>query len=344
MRPNKRPTIRDVAVEAGVSKSLVSLVYSSDQGVSPERREKVLAAAAKLGFTPNPWARSLATGSANFIGIVVTDLYNPLFIEMADLARQSLTTKGLSALMTAASTKLVDGQRILDVNTVESLMDLKPRGLILIGDVSANEILRNVPETVPVIFTTSIPSNQGRAIVIRGNENEAMDLIIGHLAELGHKSIAYLGEEFGSVEEERISSFKKSVADAKLKSIFASAERSEAAGYAAAKKILKLKAAPTALVCFNDLVAIGAQEAIIEKQQSTGQKTALVGYDNTYFSALNRVSITSVEQGKAAIAAKAAELLTDKVSLEKAKGKTITVHPTLEIRASTISVNLTESE
>lgn len=343
MENQKRPTIRDVAAVAGVSKSLVSMVFTSNEGVSEERRQKVLDAAKQLGFTPNPWARSLATGNSNFIGIVVTDLYNPLFIEMADLARKALLGKGLNALMTAASTSIVNGQRILEVSSIQSLMDLKPSGLILIGDVSANAILKTVPNSVPVIFTTSIPTNQGRAIVLRGDEDEGMELIIQHLADLGHKAIAYLGLAEGSVEKERISSFKKAIDVRKLKSSFASSDRTEAEGYAAASKVLNSKSAPTALVCFNDLVAIGAQEAILEHQSESGNKVALVGYDNTYFSALNRVSITSVEQGKAAIAEKAAELLTDKVALEKAKGKTIKVHPTLEIRTSTTSVNLTKS-
>ena len=109
----KRPTIRDVAAAAGVSKSLVSLVFSSEDGVSPERRDRVLAAAKKLGFTPNPWARSLATGSGDFMAIVVVDLHNPLFTEIADEARKELLERGHQTFMTAASITEVNGKKVL---------------------------------------------------------------------------------------------------------------------------------------------------------------------------------------------------------------------------------------
>lgn len=344
MKPGKRPTIRDVAAAAGVSKSLVSMVFSSAEGVSEERRQRVLYAAAQLGFTPNPWARSLAAGTTNFIGLIVTDLYNPLFIEMAEVARKALFDKGLQTLMTAASTKLVAGQRVLEKSSVQSLLDLRPSGLILIGDVSADEILKTVPKSVPIIFTTSIPSNQGRAIVLRGSEDEAMSKIVEHLAELGHKTIAYLGLEEGQVEEKRIAGFRKAVERYKVKALYEPADRTESEGFAAAAKILSKKNAPTALVCFNDMVAIGAQEVVLAHEAATGERIAVVGYDNTLLSGLNRVSITSIEQGKDAIALEVAELLTDAKRLEKALGKTIEVHPTLVVRSSTTSVDLRKSK
>lgn len=344
MKPGKRPTIRDVAATAGVSKSLVSMVFSSAEGVSEERRQRVLDAAAQLGFTPNPWARSLAAGTTNFIGLIVTDLYNPLFIEMAEVARKALLDKGLQTLMTAASTKMTAGERYLEKASVQSLLDLRPSGLILIGDVTADEILKTVPKSVPIIFTTSIPNNQGRAVVLRGSEDVAMRLIIEHLAELGHKSIGYLGLEDGQVESKRIAAFRKAIVQYKVKALYEPADRTESEGFAAATKILAKKNAPTALVCFNDMVAIGAQEVVIAHSAATGSQIAVVGYDNTLLSGLNRVSITSIEQGKEAIAFQVAELLTDAKRLEKALGKTIEVQPTLVIRASTSSVDLRKSK
>ena len=86
----KRPTIRDVAAEAGVSKSLVSLVYSSPNSVSEKRKEKILEAAEKLGYAPNFLARSLAADSGTFVAILVADLHNPLFAEIADQVRVRL--------------------------------------------------------------------------------------------------------------------------------------------------------------------------------------------------------------------------------------------------------------
>lgn len=342
MKSKKRPTIRDVAAEAGVSKSLVSLVYSSDEGVSPERREKVLAAAAKLGFTPNPWARSLAVGAGNFVAIVVIDLHNPLFTEMADIARKALAEKGHQTFMTAASIQEVDGVKVLEKSTVQSLVDLRPKGILVVGDLPDKAMLKPVPETVPIIFATTIPKNQDRAIVLRVDEDESMTLIVDHLVSLGHKKICYLGLDVGEVEEARIAGFRNAMEAHRLKVVWESADRSEADGYAAAKRALNSKTAPTALVCFNDIVALGAQEAIIEFEKNGGHKVALTGYDNTYIAALARISLTSIEQDKKAIAAKASEILTTTELAKKYKGKTIKLSPKLEIRNSTTSVVLSD--
>lgn len=340
MATSKRPTIRDVAAAAGVSKSLVSLVYASEDGVSPERREKVLKAAKKLGFTPNQWARSLSTGSGNFIAIVVIDLHNPLFTEVADLARTALLERGQQTLMTAASIKDVDGVKVLEESTVQSLMDLKPKGILIVGGLPDGKMLKPVSSAVPIIYATTIPADQDREIVLRIDENAGMELIIEHLTSLGHKKIAYLGHDRGEVEEARYGGFKEALKARKLKPLWEDTDRTEASGYAAAKKILSSKDSPTALVCFNDIVALGAQEAILEFEAAGGHSVALTGFDNTYISALSRISLTSIEQDKAAIAERAVEILSDADLAKKSKGKTILLTPKLEIRNSTKGVKI----
>lgn len=342
LKSSKRPTIRDVAAAAGVSKSLVSLVYSSDEGVSPERREKVLAAAAKLGFTPNPWARSLATGAGNFVAIVVIDLHNPLFTEMADIARNALAERGHQTFMTAASIHEVNGVKVLERSTVQALVDLRPKGILVVGDLPDKAMLKSVPESVPIIFATTIPKNQDRAIVLRVDEDESMTLLVDHLVSLGHKKICYLGLEEGDVESARIGGFRKAMESHRLKALWESADRTESDGYEAAKKAITSKNPATALICFNDIVALGAQEAIMEFEASGGHKVALTGYDNTYISALARISLTTIEQDKKAIAAKAAEILTNTDLAKKYKGKTIKLSPKLEIRNSTASVVISD--
>jgi DNA-binding LacI/PurR family transcriptional regulator len=336
----KRPTIRDVAAAAGVSKSLVSLVFSSEDGVSPERRDRVLAAAKKLGFTPNPWARSLATGSGDFMAIVVVDLHNPLFTEIADEARKELLERGHQTFMTAASITEVNGKKVLEKSTVQTLLDLKPRGILVVGDLPDKNTLKSVPDTVPIIFATTIPKGLPRAIVLRIDEDEGMRLIVNHLVSLGHKRICYIGADDGEVASARIGGFRKAMAAKNLNSLEQFGDRTEAAGYAAAKLALQGKLKPTALVCFNDIVALGAQEAIEAFEASGGHQVALTGFDNTYISALNRISITSVEQEKKAIAMKAAEILSDEELWKKSAGKDVLLLPKLEVRNSTTSVKL----
>lgn len=340
MSQAKRPTIRDVAAEAGVSKSLVSLVYSSEDGVSPDRRERVLAAAKKLGFTPNPWARSLATGAGNFMAIVVVDLHNPLFTEIADQARKALLERGHQTFMTAASITEINGKKVLEKSTVQTLLDLKPRGILVVGDLPDKNSLKSVPESVPIIFATTIPKGLPRAIVLRIDEDEGMRLIVNHLVSLGHTKICYLGSDDGEVASARIGGFRKAMQENNLEPIEQFCDRTEAAGYAAAKLALQDKRKPTALVCFNDIVALGAQDAIAAFEASGGHRVAITGFDNTYISALNKISLTSIEQEKTAIAMKAAEILSDEDLWRSSEGQHVLLLPKLEIRNSTASVIL----
>ena len=106
---SKRPTIRDVAAEAGVSKSLVSLAYSSPNSVSEQRKAKILQAAEKLGYAPNFLARSLAADSGTFIAILIADLHNPLFVEIADQVRVRLESEGRHYYITSAMIRNEDG-------------------------------------------------------------------------------------------------------------------------------------------------------------------------------------------------------------------------------------------
>ena len=98
----KRPTLRDVASAASVSKSLVSLVYANPDAVSDARRERVLAAADELGYRPNLVARSLRSTGGNLVLILVADLHNPLFADIIDAAREELSRAGQVSLLTAS--------------------------------------------------------------------------------------------------------------------------------------------------------------------------------------------------------------------------------------------------
>jgi DNA-binding LacI/PurR family transcriptional regulator len=97
---------------------------------------------------------------------------------------------------------------------------------------------------------------------------------------------------------------------------------------------LQGKNPPTAIVCYNDLVALGAQEAINEYVAQGGPRVALTGYDNTYLAALKQISLTSVDHGTAEIGKKAAEILCEKSAPSAKRGKTFLLEPSLAIRNS----------
>lgn len=331
----KRPTIRDVAAEAGVSKSLVSMVYSREDGVSPDRRERVLAAAKKLGFTPNQWARSLASGSGNFIGIFVVDLHNLIYTEVADLARRALLERGQQTFMAAAIISERKGKKYVEKSTIQALIDLRPTGIIVVGDLPDESVLASIPESVPIVKTIATISRKDRSIAIRADEDEAMTQLVKHLKFRGHKKIQYIGPSDGAVSDMRAEAFKKAMTNQGLTPQVSTCERTEAGANSAAKAVLSGKTPPTALVFFNDVLAVGAQQAVADHVAAGRPFVAVTGFDNTYLSALNQISLTTIEQEKEAIAIKAAEIITDPELAASLQGQEILLVPRLIVRNST---------
>ena len=193
----KRPTIRDVAAKAGVSKSLVSLVFSAPQTVSSFRKELVLKAADELGFSPNFLARSLATETGTFIGILVADLHNPLFAQIVDQVRVALEAEGEYSFMTSAMLLNSQGEQILDSKTVSALIDLRPKSVLVVGSIPDLHRLSSLPESVGVVIASAISKDIARATTVRSNDEIGMRLLIEHLVENGHQKISHISVEAG---------------------------------------------------------------------------------------------------------------------------------------------------
>ena len=304
----KRPTIRDVAAEAGVSKSLVSLVYSSPKSVSEKRKEKILKAAEKLGYAPNFLARSLAADSGTFIAILVQDLHNPLIAEVADQVRIRLEKAGRFYYITSAMYRNEEGQPFLDKQSLKSIVDLRPESLLVIGSIPKIEILESLPANLPIIVASGATVGINRAISIRTNEEEAMELVVGHLAELGHTHISHIAGVSPVVGKDRESGYVKAMKArgfGKNIEVLQAKSDDENAGYEITKELLKSKNPPTAIACFNDLIAVGAQSAINESKSDI----SIVGYDNTYLSGLSQIDITTIDPGNREIADISANLI-----------------------------------
>ena len=216
--PIKRPTIREVAAEAGVSKSLVSLVFSSPQSVSEKRRNKVLKAAEKLGYAPNFLARSLAADSGTFIAILVADLHNPLFAEIADQIRIRLEKEGRYYFITSAMIRNQAGLPFLDKQTLKSIIDLRPESLLVIGSIPKIELLESLPKKLPIIIASGIPTGISRASTVRTNEEIGLRLVVNHLVEFGHKNIVHLAGSKPGVAKDRINGYEKAMRDNGLES------------------------------------------------------------------------------------------------------------------------------
>jgi DNA-binding LacI/PurR family transcriptional regulator len=333
-KAKKRPTIRDVAALAGVSKSLVSLVYSSPEVVSEHRKARVLEAATKLGFSPNFLARSLAADSGTFVGILVADLHNPLFAEIVDHVRAELEARGQYGFMTSAMLPDAQGNQVLDRRTVNALIDLRPKSVLVVGSIPTIHELSALPENVQIVVASAIPKGLNRASTVRADDALGMRLVIEHLFNNGHTRIAHISAKEGNVSIARREAYVNAMIEfglAKYISIEECDTHYERSGFEAATKLIESKSAPTAITAYNDLLAIGVQEAVLG---STNKSIAVVGYDNTFLSNLKQISLSSVDPGNMAIAQKAAQLLTQENLSTPKLGTTHLLEPRLIVRNS----------
>lgn len=333
----KRPTIHDVAERAGVSKSLVALVFKSESGVSQKRREIVLKAAEELGYTPNAWASALRSGNNGFIGIIIADFHNPLFTEFADLARKAFAARGIFSFVATASVSIENGQEKIDPAPIQHLLDLKPSSLLIVGGLASYEPFKKIHPQIPVVQVLSSQKELSTAISVRSDEDSAMGQVVGHLVSLGYKELVFVGPNSDLISTERREAFERNSKRLKLKTHFVStgSGKDEASGLAGGLAAIALK--PAAIVCYNDNIAFGVQDALAR----TKSRVAVTGYDNTFVGALERISLTSIDQDKEGIVLKVQELLANELSFRQHRGKDILVHPKLVIRASS-APNLTK--
>ena len=327
----KRPTIHDVAAKAGVSKSLVAQVFKSEIGVSQRRRELVLKAASELGYVPNTWASALRSKNNGFIGIIIADFHNPLFTEFADLARQAFADKGIFCFFATSSVSNIEGEDRIDPVPIQQLLDLKPSSLLLVGGLVDHTPFRNISDEIPVVQVLSSRGALRNSVSVRSNDDTAMKQTLDHLLTLGHKKIVYVGPDGERVAEERRQAFINQAKKHKIKVNVVSTGNTRHVTAGLVGGIQALKAKPSAIVCFNDNVAFGVQDALARQQA----KVAVTGYDNTFFSSLERISLTSIDQDKESIISQVVWLLTDHEALQKYRGKEIFIEPGLVVRNST---------
>jgi DNA-binding LacI/PurR family transcriptional regulator len=340
MRP---PTIRDVADRAGVSKSLVSLVLRGSGQVRPEKRDAVLRAARELGYRPNAAARSLGErrtlphsgprsgGGTPVVGVLLSDLRNPWFVDLLDGLNSLLHAAGLHMLLADARLNRRTGQ-----DPAGPLLDLRADGLIVVGTLPDPAALGPVAERIPVVVAGAREPVPPGVDVVAGDDDKGARLATEHLVGLGHRRIAHIAG-YGAVGELRRSSFEATMRDHGLAdgAIVEPSDMTEEGGYRATVRLLSRPDRPTAVFAVNDIACVGALSAAGELGLRVPRDLSVVGYDNTSVAQLRHLWLTTVDQAGHEIGRHAARRLLDRFEKPGGEGRTHLATPTLEIRGTT---------
>ncbi|SDF01519.1 LacI family DNA-binding transcriptional regulator [Limimaricola pyoseonensis] len=311
-RSQRRITILDVAREAGVSKSTVSLVLRGSSLVNAETRDRVEAAAERIGYVYNRGAAALRSATSSFVALVIPDLVNPFFAQLAVAVEEALSARGFVPLL-ANTNDSPNRQRDL----MRSMREHGAAG-VMISPAQGTPPEDLAGLGLPIVTMMRRPASApDPALPYVGPDNaDGARRIAAHLHGLGHRRLAFLGGTTGmSTQHERLSGLRAGLAAAGLDPDRAvtvhDALPSRSGGHAAALEVLAAAREgdrPTAFVGYNDIVAFGAGGALRAQGLRIGRDIALTGFDNVAETAHHAPPLTTVDVriddlGRAAAAA-----------------------------------------
>jgi len=321
-------TIYEVARRAGVSIATVSRALRDSDLVTPETRRRVQAVADELNFKPSRLGRCLAEGRHAANGIVFPDLVGPYYAEVLLGYEEAAAELGRSVLILATNGRADAPAQVLELAT-------RVDGMVVMGRTVPDEVIREIAASgTPLVLLAREPVDDLDTIQAENVETAAE--LAEHLVGHGYRDIVFLGDPDASPDvAERYAGLTRGLALHRVPAPAAIACRFDVdAGHAAARKVLRRKRLPRAIVCANDEVALGTQLAAEELGLAVPDELAVTGWDDVMTARF--VGLTTVRQPMRALGGSAAKWLHDRMTEpSRTGGARRQVHPTqLVIRRS----------
>lgn len=331
MNYSRRVTVADVARLAGLSTASVSRALSGARPVRPDVAERVWQAAEQLGYRPDAVARSLRTRATQTLGLVVADIVNPFFPALVKAVEQECRHRGLSVLLADAGND-VEVER----KSVEVLLD-KRIDTLLISPSHRFLSKAAIAAAVRQVHVVQLDRVADETLsFVRVDQRVGVQNVIEHLVDRGRRHFAFIGSDASvSTSWERQVAFSELAAavDPVAPVRVLGGDFSAEWGREATRKILAVWPEVDAIVCANDLIALGAIQTLeLERDRHlSGDLVAVSGFDDTLIASANR--ITSVRQPLDELAARAMQISGNAGRTEPAEQ--VVLQPSLVIRAST---------
>ncbi|WNV84631.1 substrate-binding domain-containing protein [Umezawaea sp. Da 62-37] len=330
------PSVKDVAERAGVSVGTVSNVLNRPDKVSAATRETVLAVIAELGFVRNSQAAQLRAGTSRSLGLVVLDLANPFFHDMARGVEDVATELGYALVLCNS-----DGQAAREERFLRLLEEQRVRGMLItpveIGSERLDALRRRGTPTVlvdrhdPRVDCCSVAVDD-----VAGGE-----LAGAHLMATGHRRITYVTGPLSLRQcKDRLTGLRRAVADGggdpdTVVTVAEVPALKARIAYETVRRLFDDGVEPGAVFCANDLLALGVLRAAISTGRRVPEDIALLGYDDIEFAADAAVPLSSIRQSTLHIGRTAARLLVEECDHPRSHShQQIMFRPELVVRES----------
>jgi len=305
-------TIKEIARLADVSTATVSMILNKkDHNISPVTRERVLAIAEAHNYIPNNAARSLVTRKTNTIGLIMPDITNPFFPEIARGAEDKAREARYSIIFCNTDDSLKQEEKYIEILT-EKMVD----GIIFTHAADYEETCSGLNKSkTPVILIDRDYKNEnvkGRVVV--DNENGSYTGV-SYLIQKGYRKILYIAGAFVTqTAKDRLEGYKKALGEHQIeydeRLVKSGSYRSEW-GYQAIEQFLNEKIVFDAVFCGNDLIAIGVIKKLKEAGVKIPEEVGVMGFDDIYVSSMIEPELTTIKQPNYEMGYRAVELLLD---------------------------------
>ncbi|WP_071393813.1 catabolite control protein A [Bacillus tuaregi] len=328
-------TIYDVAREANVSMATVSRVVNGNPNVKPTTRKKVLEVIDRLGYRPNAVARGLASKKTTTVGVIIPDISNVFFAELA---------RGIEDIATMYKYNIIlsnsDQNKDKELHLLNTMLGKQVDGLVFMsGNVTKEHVEEFEKSPVPIVLAGSIEETEKIPSVNIDHEQAVFDAVSTFI-EKGHKSI---GLAIGPLHDpinvhKKLAGYKRALAHAGIEyneELVAEGDYTYDSGIEAFEKLLEAGNRPTAIMVGSDEMALGVVHGAQDKGFSIPEDFEVITSDNTRLSMMVRPQLTTIVQPLYDIGAVAMRLLTKLMNKEEVDDLIVVLPHRIEVRDST---------
>ena len=309
--PNRRPgavSIRDVARRAGVSIATVSRAVNRIPTVDPVLAERVWRAIEEVGYLPNTQARALVSGRSRMLGLIVSEITNPFFPELVQEFENLAVAQGYEVLIGSTNYSPERTESL-----IRRMLQRNVDGVAVMTFGIEEELVQKLVEReFPLVFVDAGP-DLPNIRVLKVNYGEGIRQAVQHLAALGHRSIAFISGPLRLRSAvARRDAFLKSMAELGLTvpaEHLSEGDHTMEGGIEAMEKLIALAELPTAVLCSNDMTAIGVLHALYRTTHTVPHDISVVGFDDIHLAQFMLPPLTTVQMSCKHLATAAVEAL-----------------------------------